>query len=147
MKYNSVKQSQPVILSTKPPLTQPFILHTSLIFHLHIIFLYLFALLTWNVTDLGVSDETGEGRAVLLLNSFTSLLLWKRPQPLSAHLAGSRNTPFFQDAPLLLLQNVNKMQIFIIFITTTEVRVILFISKITDSSAKTLMFCLYRQHC
>lgn len=37
------------------------------------------------------------------------------------------------------------MQI-IIVITTTEVSVILFISKIIDSSAKTLMFCLYKRH-
>lgn len=145
MKYNSVKQSQAVILSTKPPLTQPFVLHTSLIFHLHIIFLYLFALGTWNVTDLSVSEETGEGRAVLqpllcLCSRFLHLsaALEKAPTPLCS--------PFLQDAPLLLLQDVNKMQIIIIFLTT-EVRVILFISKITDSSAKTLMFFLYRQHC
>lgn len=142
MKFNSVKQSQPVILFTKPSLTQSFVSHTSLILHPHIIFLYLSALCTWNVTDLSVRDETGEGRAVLqpwlclclVLSTFTSPWLWKNPQPLSAHLAHAEtsNTPFCQDALLLFLQNINKMQIIIIiFVTTTEVRVILFISKIT----------------
>jgi len=86
MKYNSVKQSKPVILFTKPWLIKSYLLHTSLNFHLQIIFVYLFALCTWNVTDLSVSDETGKGRAVLqpLLclwlfpNAFSSLLLHHR---------------------------------------------------------------------
>lgn len=86
MKYNSVKQSQPVILFTKPSLTKSFLLHTSLNFHLQIIFMYLFALRTWNVTALSVSEEAGEGKAVLqpllclwlFLNTFTSLLLHRR---------------------------------------------------------------------
>lgn len=143
MKYNSVKQSQPVILFTKPSLTQSFLLHTSLILHLHVIFLYLFALLTWNVTDLRVSDELGRAglccSLCLALSTVSSLLLWKKPQPLFAHLAGAHaetsNTPFVQGAPLLFLQNVNKMQIYH-YLYNSDRRVILLILKIIDSSAK-----------